>query len=432
MQVNPLLRAISGPWLLESSTANALLPVLDQFLAGQTISFSEEKPGSFLSAFSMASGTAMSYESLDEAPEGSVAIINLSGVMMREDSCFSYGTETLAAATKAAYEHPNIAAIVKVVATGGGSVDGTETYAQVYGASPKPKVTFVKGLIASAGYWVGSQGDHIMLEGKTTMVGSIGTQIELTDRSQGQTRHLIRATESKDKNEDYQQAFAGNYEPIRVHVLDPLNSVFLQEVKAARKGKLDLEKNPLTGKMYVGQDAIDMGLADSFGTLEDAINLALELASKSENANQTHNLNQNTMFGKNKFTAVAALVGLAAVTAEQVTAANDELEEKGITAAALISAEEYNALKAKADQVEGLTQQVADLKAAKETAEGKASTLETNLKAAQDLAASYGSQPGATPTTPATTGNELTEEVKQAELDEEAKAYVQIGHFLNG
>ncbi|WP_299755267.1 S49 family peptidase [uncultured Pontibacter sp.] len=432
MHVNPILSAIlRGPWLIESGTANALLPVLDTLMQGRELAHSQEKVTSFVSAISMQGGKPSQFSSFDDAPAGSVAVINLDGVMMREDSCFYYGTETLAAATKAAFEHPNIVALVKVVNTGGGTVDGTEAYAQVYGSSPKPTVTYVKGMMCSAGAWVGLKGKHVMLEGRTTMVGSIGTQIELRKYKNDQMEsHLIRATESKDKNEVYQQALKGNYEPIITKLLDPLNSVFLQQVKEVRGEKLNMEKNPLTGEVYVGQEIIDRGLADSFGTLDDAINLALELAGATSTSKSSSNLNQNHMFGKNKFTAIGALAGLTAVTGEQITAANDELEEKGITAAALISAEDYSALKAKADQADTLSAENTTLKQGKEAAETNVTKLTGELKTAQDLAASYGKQPGATPTTPAPKGQELEDENEEEEVDAEAAHFASIGNMF--
>lgn len=429
MKINPILSAARGYLLLEEQTANALYPMLEAFLAGREIKFEEEKPESYFGAVSFTGGSPTYFSSFDDAPAGSVAIINLEGVMMREDSCFSYGTETLAQVTKAAYEHPNIAAIVKIVRSGGGAVDGTEVYASAYGTGTKPSVTFVKGIMASAAAWVGLKGSHVMLEGRTTIVGSIGTQIELRRfKSDFIESHLIRATESKNKNEDFQQALKGNYEPIIRHQLDPLNSVFLQEVKAARPN-IDLEKYPLDGSIHVGQAAIDAGLADSFGTLDDAIALALSLANPSENQNS--NPNMKHLF-KDPFKAVQALAKVEAPSEEQMDAANAALKEAGITKAALITEADYSALQEKAEKAEELETANASLKQEKEAAEKKTTQLEQDLKASQDEVARLGKQPGDTPTTPKATGNELEGEGKETEeTDAEASHFSSIGKFIN-
>lgn len=429
MKINPILSASRGFLLLEEQTANALLPMLDAFLAGREIQFEEEKPESYFGAVSVSGGLPTYFSSFDDAPAGSVAVISLEGVMMREDSCFSYGTETLAQVTKAAYEHPNIAAIVKIVRSGGGSVDGTEIYASTYGTGAKPSVTFVKGVMASAAAWVGLKGNHVMLEGKTTMVGSIGTQIELRRfKSEHVESHLIRATPSKNKNEDYLQAYKGNYEPIITHMLDPLNSVFLQEVQAARPN-IDLEKYPLDGSMYVGQSAIDAGLADSFGTLDDAISLAVNLANQSENQNS--NLNMKHLF-KDPFKAVQALAKVEAPSEEQIDAANAALKEAGITKAALITEADFSAMQEKAEKAEQLETANASLKSEKEASDAKSAKLESDLKASQDEIARLGKQPGEKPTTPKAEGNELeTEGEKTEDVDAEASHFAAIGKFIN-
>lgn len=359
-----------------------------------------------------------------------MAVINLCGVMLREDSCFSLGTESLARLTQEAYNHPNISALVKVISSGGGQVNGTEHYASVLGASPKPVVTFVKDMMASAAYWVGSKAQHIMLESKTAMIGSIGTQFEMDDNTDylasiGKRRVRVKATASSDKNAATEQALSGNYAPLREQMLDPLNDVFLSSVRAARP---NVAEDALTGKMYVGQAAIDAGLADSFGTLQEAIALAKELADTSKVQQSKTDMN---LFGK-KFAALTALATASAITAEQLSAANAELEANGITGATLVSAEELTALNSEngelRTQLEAAQQELANSATAATDAANRISQLEADLQEAEQKIATYGSQPGATPTAPVADGNDLAEEKPNAErpADPEAEAISQF------
>jgi ClpP class serine protease len=423
MKVNKLLTSVlTGPWLVDRSTAETYLPMLERFLAGQTIGIEDQKPENPVCAVTFSAGQLTSYASFDEAPEGSVAIINLSGPMMREDGCFSYGTETLARMTQEAYSHPNISALVKVISSGGGQVNGTEQYAAVLAASPKPVVTYVKGMMASAAYWVGSKAQHIMLEGRTAMVGSIGTQFMLQDQSArlaaaGVKLHIIRATNSPDKNESTEQASKGNYAPIREEQIDPLNNVFHEDVKAARP---DISQDALTGKMFVGQAAIDAGMADSFGTLQDAIDMALELATTSKSNLSNSN---NPMFGKNKFAALAALASVEAISADQLQAANAELEAAGISLT-LVSASDLSNLNAASEKLEGLNSENATLRSNIETLNSSNTALEKDL---QDMTAEVTrlkALPGATHTDPKAEGSEITEEsdANEPKTSWEAKA----------
>lgn len=342
MRVNRLISSLlHAPLLMERGTAESLLPVLDQILLGQPVGslwdLEEEEEVSPLSIVSLSEGKIRMHGSFAEAPEGSVAVIGILGAMMREDNCGTPGTQTLAALTDQAYDHPNIVGLVKLVNSGGGTVDGTEVYARTVGKAPKPVVTFVQGMMASAAYWVGSKANYIMLEGRTSMVGSIGTQISLTDRSAyleklGFKQRTFRATESTEKNSDIEEALKGNGGPITEHMLDPLNSVFLSEVREARNLP---ETKKLNGKMFVGQAAIDEGLADGFGSLEDAIQMVLDLAQGTD-PQEISKTQSNTMFGRKpkaaasfpKMTALAALPA-AQITDQLVAEANEELEAAG-------------------------------------------------------------------------------------------------------
>ena len=115
--------------------------------------------------------------------------------------------------------------------------------------------------------------------------------------------------------------------------------------------------------------------------------------------------------------AMLALVGVETVSAEMATAANTELEGLGITGAALVTPDAYQALEAKAGLVEAA-------QAAQATAEGRLTALTEAVTAAgaSDVAAlaaqrdewktkaeAFGSQAGAMGTTAAKEGNDISE-----------------------
>ena len=61
-------------------------------------------------------------------------------------------------------------------------------------------------------------------------------------------------------------------------------NIFHNKVRANRP---DIEEHAFTGNVYMGKSVIDMGLADSFGTLEDAILLASDMALSAKKDSKT-------------------------------------------------------------------------------------------------------------------------------------------------
>jgi protease-4 len=153
-------------------------------------------------------------------------------------------------------------------------------------------VAFTDGIMASAAYWIGCSASKIYASHKTVEVGSIGTAISFFDDSawmekQGFKDVYINADTSPDKNQDYFKALGGDTSAIKLNILNPTNDIFMNAVKENRGDKLKLTnikidgvtyQEPLTGKMYLAESAIENGLIDEIGTLQDAINAAIELS----------------------------------------------------------------------------------------------------------------------------------------------------------
>mgnify|MGYP006921379568 CR=1 FL=1 len=257
-----------------------------------------------------------------------IALIPLKGVISKEaQPCDSTpSTKEVAAWINQANADPNISAIVLVVDSPGGSVDGTEELAQVVAASQKPIVAWGDGLIASAAYWISSQASELYINQKTTSwVGSIGvisTVINMQKKleAEGVTIAMVRDSTSVDK------AKLNPYEAISPEVLaehvaslDSIKSTFVNYVKQGRGEKLSAN-DVFTGKLYNGQDAVKNGLADKVGTLQDAVNAAARLATKKQNgstSNSKPNSNNDMKVNLQSAPVLAARLGLEA-TAEEV------------------------------------------------------------------------------------------------------------------
>jgi len=237
----------------------------------------EEQPKPY--AVSLAKGI---YADYDEAPHGSVAIIPVIGELMKYSQwCGPVGMKTIGNAIKEADVHENIDAIVLMIDSPGGTVDGTEALANIVKSCKKPVVSFVDGMMCSAALWIGTSAKEVIASTPNDEIGSIGVMIQFADvqpywESLGIKFHRIRADQSKDKNEVFYQALEGKYNLIKEEMLNPLADAFIEGVKENRPNST---KEQYTGKVFFAKD-VTGSLIDSIGTLDYAVERALSYVKK--------------------------------------------------------------------------------------------------------------------------------------------------------
>jgi protease-4 len=256
-------------------------------------------------------------------PSMNIALIPLKGVVSKDPQpCDATPTtKDVMSWISQANADPNVSAIVLVVDSPGGSVDGTEELAQAVQLSQKPVVAWVDGLVASAAYWISSQASEIIINQKTTAwAGSIGVISTIMNVQEQLAKEGIAITMVRDST-SYDKAKLNPYETIdpsvladHIATLDSIKSTFVSYVKAGRGDKLS-SNDVFTGKLYNGQDAVKNGLVDKVGTLQDAVNAAARLASKKQaqpNSNSKTNSQNDMKVNLKSATVLAALLGFEA------------------------------------------------------------------------------------------------------------------------
>lgn len=296
MNLNKLSNAIHrGKWLIEPNLARGERQRAIKFL-GRDFSTASDEDFEKLEVEKPKAFKAGSFFDIDDdhgfelAQAGSVAIIPICGTIMKYDYCGTPGTDTLGSWLKSAIASPQIDSIVLLVNSGGGSVEGTGEFADLVKASTKTVLTFCDGMIASAAYWIGSAAEEIWVSHSTVEAGSIGVAACFFDDSKaleeaGYQDIYINADSSPDKNMDYFEAIQGNTARMRANSLNPLDKIFMGTVKANRPSlKLtdvkigdETYQEPLTGKVYLAEQAIENGLIDGICTLEQCIERSLEI-----------------------------------------------------------------------------------------------------------------------------------------------------------
>ena len=292
---------LKGKWFIHYSYALSLSALLENLFSGkgmgdmrdwnqaQTIDLDESKGrAKFPIQCATSANTITGYGSFDEAPEGSVAVIPLKGVMIKYGTMCEYGTEEIASAMLKAGASKKIDAIVVDIDSGGGSVDAIapmlEALRKIQTEFNKPVVACAD-LCASAAYYFASHCDRIIAGNNLSAeFGSIGVMMSFMDiqpvyEKMGVKFHKIYAPESTHKNLAFQNALEGKYEMIQQEELSPLALTFMNAVKEKRGSKLDLKvEGLLNGRMFYASDAKAVGLIDEVSNMERAINLAQSLA----------------------------------------------------------------------------------------------------------------------------------------------------------
>lgn len=294
LKINSLISALArGYFLIEERSAEQYLPFVARILKGESVNFrvgaadnSEQK----IEAGYLLAPNGDQFDRIPEdspPPQGSIYVMALRGAVMKSDFCGAPGTATLMQNIKLALQHDNISAAVFVTDTGGGSVDGTfelaDTIQKLQADTGKPVVGFVDGMSCSAGYALMASCAQIVAAHKTTEVGSIGVCCSIRDyrkglEKMGVAEHYFNASTSPDKNQSFLKARDGD-SSLLVSQLDALHTIFKDSVKA---GRPDVDASALTGKVYLAEQALSLNLIDAIGSLEDAVNLAYNLANPSK------------------------------------------------------------------------------------------------------------------------------------------------------
>lgn len=273
---------LSNVWLMEEQFASNYLPLVIAYLKGNSQPV-EPKPDDY---FRVAVNNATGYEITDygndvapeNAPEDSIAIIDISGVIEKHDqNCGPAGMITKSRILQRCYNNDNIKGIVLNIESGGGSGAAMRLISETIAKRNKPMVAFVSDFAASAAYGIASGADIIVANSNYARVGSIGTYMTIASyeeklKKEGIQLVEVYATASKDKNKDYYDALKGDTKAIQ-KTADTFNEMFLSMVETNREGKLTADRSSWgTGKMYFAPEALELGLIDNIDSFSNILN----------------------------------------------------------------------------------------------------------------------------------------------------------------
>lgn len=288
--------------LIEKKTIEDRLPLIQSMLAipeGHPDVIESQQD--FKMVLDQASGLP-----LVQCQNGNVAVIPVVGALTKYGDLCNYGMQDYQRMLSAANASPNVDAIVMIIDSPGGTVDGTPEFGLAVKNSSKPVGVFGDSLVGSAAMWVASQAVVIVgNKNNPTQFGSIGTLMikqdfsKMQEMGQIQMVEIIRAPQSTDK------ALVNSFEPIpdgaRTELMSQLRDItnqFIDTVKKGRGEALNADTPGLfTGKTFDVYASKKAGLIDSVGTLQTAVNKVLDVAAtrKKMASNQSTNTNMNIL-----------------------------------------------------------------------------------------------------------------------------------------
>lgn len=221
------------------------------------------------------------FDGLNSVPEGSTAVITISGPITKYDQpCGPDGMKTVARMSHDVLSNPNISQLIYQIESPGGSVYASQyMHGEIHRMKAqysKPIIAYVEDLCASGGMYIASACDEVYANSENASIGSIGTMITLWDQSKYLEKEGIRlielyATASTDKNKVYRDALSGKPEEL-IEELDIHNQAFINAIVTGRPKSATHIKFWETGKVFFAKDAFGMGLIDGIEpTIEDLI-----------------------------------------------------------------------------------------------------------------------------------------------------------------
>lgn len=238
----------------------------------------------------------------DRLRNGAVAVVPVLGTLVHEawpaEEVF-YGlvsSQRIAAFLDKCRMDARVAAVVSNIKSPGGQVDGMENLGRAARelSAAKPTEAHIDCMAASGGYWLASQFRTIRLDGQLSEVGSVGVMLSFFDvipalEAWGLKYHELYAKESDKKNEAWRQLRTEEDPEKYKKELGFVAEVFRSTVKAGRGARLGSDPAALEGRMFSGQVAIDAGMADSIGSLDESIMHVRGIANVQQPANDPAN-----------------------------------------------------------------------------------------------------------------------------------------------
>jgi protease-4 len=210
----------------------------------------------------------------DETP--SIAVIYAEGSIVDGSGNTEVSGDTVARAIRKARVDEHVKALVLRVNSPGGSVSASEVILREMRltADAKPVVVSMGNYAASGGYWISAYAHEIVAQ-PNTITGSIGVFGLLPNASglmekAGIKVHTVKTGQYADIGSVFRSKSDDELALIQESV-DEIYDAFLERVSEGRSMDRAKVAEIAQGRVWSGKDALELGLVDKLGNLDDAL-----------------------------------------------------------------------------------------------------------------------------------------------------------------
>ena len=231
---------------------------------------------------------------IEGSGEDKVAIISIKGILSSESAEGLFIEKpSIVEVVKQQLEQASTdthvkAVLLEVDSPGGGITASDIIYNNImkFKADTKKKVVvYMQDIAASGGYYVSSAADAIIAH-PTTITGSIGVIMPLINVAELINRYGIKDSSiaSGDMKEigSPLKPMTPEENAILKNIIDEMYMQFVNVVSTGRKLDIETVKKIADGRIYTGKQALENGLVDQLGYLEDAISSVKKMAGLTE------------------------------------------------------------------------------------------------------------------------------------------------------
>jgi len=204
-----------------------------------------------------------------------IAIIEIDGVIESSD----YFVRQL---KKYSNDNSVLAIVLRINSPGGAVAPTQEIYRQVLKVREEGTyiIVSISSIAASGGYYIASAADTI-LANPGSLTGSIGVifsyfTFEVLMDKIGVNLEVVKSGDLKDVGNMSREMTQKEREMLQSAIDDTYNQ-FVMAVSEGRNLDIDRVEELADGSIFTGNQALEFGLVDKLGGLEDAIDLASEM-----------------------------------------------------------------------------------------------------------------------------------------------------------
>ncbi len=223
------------------------------------------------------------------AERGKVAVVHAVGeILDGSQSPGNVGGDSTARLIRQAADDDDVVALVVRVDSPGGSAFASEVILrelELFQESGRPLVVSMGSVAASGGYWISMSADRIWAS-PSTLTGSIGVGATLPTIQRsldaiGITIDGVGTTELSGLM-DITRELGDTGRELISHTVGHVYREFMDKVAVHRGLSRDAVEAAARGRVWTGEQALELGLVDALGGFEEALKSAADLAGVAE------------------------------------------------------------------------------------------------------------------------------------------------------